>query len=371
MKRAFCLLLLAAAAMPQQALKPVPPLGVEVPAADRAELESGLTRLRAAIDKMRGQSAAAGRPHLPRSRPVRASVQRVLPPGRNRQSQNAAAARRGARAAAGRRQVALDHAAGPGRARLRVEDRQERPAVRAGGAAVLLADRAASMAAGRLVPRAQRDAERGQLPLRPRAQSRRIHAARHDRAAPLRALLQRQQARRRSGFLRSAGRREAPVPDRREPHPGARLQHGRRVGLAVRHALCRTLGGGRAGRGIQRIGAVPQAQSHRPRRAGVVGAEALPLRRRHRLRRESYQHRDRRLQRRQGRPEAGRRHDGARHGGRRNAADPHRRAARPGIATIRIRRSRSTASWTRSPSAAAIPIRGRCASPPGRWPTTR
>jgi len=54
MKRAFCLFLLAAAAMPQQALKPVPPLGVEVPAPDRAELESGLTRLRAAIDKMRG-----------------------------------------------------------------------------------------------------------------------------------------------------------------------------------------------------------------------------------------------------------------------------------------------------------------------------
>jgi hypothetical protein len=54
MKRALCLFLLAMAAMPQQAIKPVPPLGIEVAAADRTELESGLARLRAAVDKLRG-----------------------------------------------------------------------------------------------------------------------------------------------------------------------------------------------------------------------------------------------------------------------------------------------------------------------------
>src|ERR1051325_60766 len=35
-------------------IKPVPPAGVEVPAADRAELEAGLARLRTATDKLRG-----------------------------------------------------------------------------------------------------------------------------------------------------------------------------------------------------------------------------------------------------------------------------------------------------------------------------
>src|SRR5690242_5270271 len=36
----------------QQTLKPVPPPGIEVPAADRAELEAGLARLRAATAKL-------------------------------------------------------------------------------------------------------------------------------------------------------------------------------------------------------------------------------------------------------------------------------------------------------------------------------
>ena len=63
---------------------------------------------------------------------------------------------------------------------------------------------------------------------------RRVHAARHHRAAPLRPLLQRQQVRRRSGFLRSARRRQAQLPDRREPHSRPRLQHGRRQRLALR-----------------------------------------------------------------------------------------------------------------------------------------
>src|SRR5262245_196095 len=36
------------------AMRPIPPAGVEVPAADRTELEAGLQRLRAALDKLRG-----------------------------------------------------------------------------------------------------------------------------------------------------------------------------------------------------------------------------------------------------------------------------------------------------------------------------
>jgi hypothetical protein len=49
----FCAVQLATA---QQArpVKPVPPAGVEIPAADRADLQSGLDRLRAATDKLKG-----------------------------------------------------------------------------------------------------------------------------------------------------------------------------------------------------------------------------------------------------------------------------------------------------------------------------
>ena len=53
MKILFSLLLLLATAFAQQpAIKPIPPVGVEVPAQDRAELEAGLQRLKAAIDKL-------------------------------------------------------------------------------------------------------------------------------------------------------------------------------------------------------------------------------------------------------------------------------------------------------------------------------
>ncbi|SPF50130.1 exported hypothetical protein [Candidatus Sulfopaludibacter sp. SbA4] len=49
MKSMFCLLLLATAAL-AQAPKTVPPPGIEVPPADRAELEAGLASLRAATE---------------------------------------------------------------------------------------------------------------------------------------------------------------------------------------------------------------------------------------------------------------------------------------------------------------------------------
>jgi hypothetical protein len=61
MKRFSCLLLISLAMFAQQAVppvKPVPPLGVEVPAADRAELEAGLKRLRAATDRIKTHALA-------------------------------------------------------------------------------------------------------------------------------------------------------------------------------------------------------------------------------------------------------------------------------------------------------------------------
>ncbi len=46
-------LLFAVAAVCQPTIKPVPAIGIEVPAADRAELEAGLAHLRASIDKLK------------------------------------------------------------------------------------------------------------------------------------------------------------------------------------------------------------------------------------------------------------------------------------------------------------------------------
>ncbi len=46
-------LLFAVAAVAQPTIKPVPAVGIEVPAADRAELEAGLAHLRASIDKLK------------------------------------------------------------------------------------------------------------------------------------------------------------------------------------------------------------------------------------------------------------------------------------------------------------------------------
>jgi hypothetical protein len=49
MRRLSGVLLFAAAALAQPPIKPIPAAGIEVPAADRAELESGLAHLQASI----------------------------------------------------------------------------------------------------------------------------------------------------------------------------------------------------------------------------------------------------------------------------------------------------------------------------------
>jgi hypothetical protein len=54
MTRIVCLALLAAPVFAQPAPRPVPPPGIEIPAADRAELRAGLDRLRDATARLRG-----------------------------------------------------------------------------------------------------------------------------------------------------------------------------------------------------------------------------------------------------------------------------------------------------------------------------
>src|SRR3984893_9696921 len=50
----FCLAIAAIAQPPGRPYKPVPPPGIDLPGADRAELQSGLQHLKAAIDKLQG-----------------------------------------------------------------------------------------------------------------------------------------------------------------------------------------------------------------------------------------------------------------------------------------------------------------------------
>src|SRR5436305_15238043 len=57
MRPIYCIAAFSIAALAQPArtpIKPVPPLGVEVPAPDRAELEAGLERLKSATTKLKG-----------------------------------------------------------------------------------------------------------------------------------------------------------------------------------------------------------------------------------------------------------------------------------------------------------------------------
>src|SRR6266498_2589012 len=53
MKRLCAVYLLSLATYAQNTLKPVPAIGIDVPAADRAELEAGLARLRAATANLK------------------------------------------------------------------------------------------------------------------------------------------------------------------------------------------------------------------------------------------------------------------------------------------------------------------------------
>ena len=313
--------------MAQPAVKRIPADGIAVPAADRAELESGLAHLQASIAQPQARPAAARRPDLFRGRPLLAPVQRILQARRDRRRQSPAPAGRRARRPTRRRTGALDHRHRTRGARLHLQNRQEHPAVRPGRAALVLAHRAAPLAPRHLVPRPRRSPHPGQLPHRATEIRRRVHAARHHRAAPLRTLLQRQQVRRRSGPLRSARRRQAQLPDRREPHSRPRLQHGRRVGLAPGRPLPRPVGRRIARRGLRRVRAVSQDQDHRRRRSALVGAEALALLRRCGLRRQSLQPAHHRIPRRDRSATAGRRHDGARHGRGRPAPGPRGRSA--------------------------------------------
>src|SRR5258708_36551287 len=76
MKRLLPMLLILAGARAAE-IKPVPPPGVAVPAADRAELEAGLARLGHSIDKIRSNPLSP-RDHLPQRSALCAAVRPIL-----------------------------------------------------------------------------------------------------------------------------------------------------------------------------------------------------------------------------------------------------------------------------------------------------
>ena len=195
MKLAFCATF-TLALLAQPAVKRIPADGIAIPAADRAELESGLAHLQASIAKLKPG------PLLPDvliySEAVRFSLQYneffkpaeiaaakvLLQQGEERATQLAAG------------QAPWTTATGLVVRGYRSKIDQEHPTLRPRRAGILFAYRAASLASRYLVSRARRSAHPSQLPHRASEVSRRIHTARHHRAAPLRPLLQRQQVRR-------------------------------------------------------------------------------------------------------------------------------------------------------------------------------
>ena len=205
------------------------------------------------------------------------AIQRILQGGRGREGPPAAAARRAARRRTGTRARALDHRDRPGGARLHLENRSQRAALWAGGAAVLFAHRAAPLAAGRLVPWPQRDAERGEFPGGPREAIIGEWAPRDTIVLHLYGRFC--NASRFAGevdFFEALDAVKREYRDRRKPHSGPRLQHGRRFRVGYRHASRRHVRRSSARRRIQRDDRISEAQTHRRCRAALVGAETLP-----------------------------------------------------------------------------------------------
>ena len=177
------------------------------------------------------------------------------------------------------------------------------------------------------------------------------------------------QLRRRGRFLRGAGRREAPLPDRREPHRwcAASAWAARRPGTSARTSP----GFGRRSPPARASARRRVSQVFRTRSASPTWEQKLW----HLYDATDYAINfsnvpDGGLSRRDRPAEAGRRHDGAARWRRRACAWCASSGRRRRTATIPIPKSRSTASSTPSPNAAATPIRARSGSPPGRWPTT-
>ena len=199
-------------AAPQTPIKSVPPAGIEIAAADRAELQAGLDRLRAATSKL------AKNPLLPDVLIYQEAVRYALEYNEFFKADEVAKAR-----------LLLQHGR---RARRRISRKGARlgPPRRAWWSA---ATSRRSIAACSLMGWWFRRRIRPRAPHRWRLDAwfhgrnetlsevnfladreknmGEWYAARHHRAASLRPLLQRQQVRGRGGLLRSARRREAPI----------------------------------------------------------------------------------------------------------------------------------------------------------------
>src|SRR5258708_7314862 len=193
MKRIRFLAVSLAAALPLVAeVRSVPPPGVPPPAADRAALESGLARLSGRIQKLGWNPLAADVAIYEKAVRFALRYDGIFQDGRHSARQGTARRRAGEGGCARSWRSAVgqgDRSRGP---RLCFEHRWQCAALRPRDSGVVLANHAAPLASGCVVPWPAGKFERSQFSIRARAQPGRIYPARRDRAASVRPLLQRQ-----------------------------------------------------------------------------------------------------------------------------------------------------------------------------------
>ncbi len=169
-------LLLASLALAQRSgpVRPVPPPGVEVPAADRKDLEGGLKRLAEAMAPFKNHPDYADIAIFHEAVRYAAHLRRILQDRRDLQSQGTAEARTDAGRRTRGRPALLEHGDRTGAARLHLEDRPQRAAILDHRAARVCQGSGACAAAGLLGAWPWRDAERSELSLGPSAPARRV-----------------------------------------------------------------------------------------------------------------------------------------------------------------------------------------------------
>ena len=225
-------------------VRPVPPPGVAIPAADRDELQAGADDLGKEIGDLR--AALKDKPALldllPDVQIYHKAVRSALAYNEFYDVKQVATARdflkQGRERAAALRDGKAPWTTATGLvARGYVsQHRRLSPALRVGRSGVVPSRQGRQAPPRPLVPRPQRGPDRAEIHQRLPKGRRRVHAGRRLRAAPLRPLLLRQQVRRRSRCLRGDGQRQEALSHRRQPRGDPRLLDGRGGVLALGRA---------------------------------------------------------------------------------------------------------------------------------------
>ncbi len=231
-------------------VRPVPPPGVEVPAADKTELALGVEQLAKEIAEL--PKALKGKPTLleliPDVEIYHKAVHDALEYNEFYNVKEVAVARallkQGLERAAALREGKSPWASATGlvvRGYVSKIDGSVQPYGLVVPASYQ-ANTPGSVPARRLVPRPRRKPQRAELHQWPADVARRVHPGQRLCRASVWPVLQRQQVRRRNRSARGDRGHQEALPDRRGPPGRARLLDGRRRLLAVRRALSQPVG---------------------------------------------------------------------------------------------------------------------------------